>query len=189
MGEVEGSETRELDGLHEVVASPADAGSRDPADGPLRGILADIIGSLKITDEPEERAERGSDAASQGGEVLTEEERALRITRCIEHHLAYGLRIEDDDQRSRAFLNDTACIPIGIFHSAMRVSRQTHTGNFPPTAGQVIQAACNIEWERDVGKHVNPSGVGSPRWYRRMLAGHAPSFLTVAPGDVIKEIA
>ena len=190
MGEVEGGEASGLDGVHEVVATPAPSAALASATGPLRGILTEILGSLTITDEPEVREECRSDATPEGRKALTDEERAVRIARSMEHHFAYGLRVEDDDQRMRAFLNDTACIPLEIFHAALRVSRQTHAGNFPPTAGQVIHTARSIEWEREpLQYHVDQGGIPDPRWYQRMKAGKPPQFLTVAPGDVIKEIA
>jgi hypothetical protein len=193
VGSQQGGEARRLDGVHEELASPANSRQTGSATGPLRGILADILGGLTVVDtgEPESGPQRSRDATAQGRPTLTEEERALRISRCIEHHLAYGIRIEDDDQRARAFLNDTACIPIEIFHSAMRVSRQTHEGNFPPTAGQVIHTARAIEWERDPGRFRNNTvgGLASPVWYQRMRAGKSPQFLSLAPGESVKEIA
>lgn len=122
---------------------------------------------------------------------MTEQERALRIAHCFEHHLAYGIRIEDDKERAKAFLNDTAPIPITLFHASLRRARQTHEGNFPPTAGQVIHQARALEWERDPNRYrsIQNGQMASPIWYRRMLRGSPPMYLELAPGEPIKEIA
>jgi hypothetical protein len=107
---------------------------------------------------------------------MTDEERALRIEISIAHHVAYG--IEMDQQRAQVFLNDTAGVPIEIFRQACKWSRQSHEGNFPPTVGQVVRAAVEIEWERNPTRfrNVNGGAMSHPRWYRRMKAGKPAMF-------------
>ena len=122
---------------------------------------------------------------------MTEEERALRIMYCLEHHAAFGVRIENDDLRSRCFLNDTACIPIDIFAAALRRARQCHESTFPPSAGQVVAEARKLCWDRDPHRYRNPTngGISNPRWYNRMLRGLPAQYLALAPGEQAKEIA
>jgi hypothetical protein len=109
---------------------------------------------------------------------MTERERALRIEACYEHHIAYGIKIQEDDARAKIFLNDLAGVPIEIFREACRWARQNHEGNFPPTAGQVIKAAVDIEWARDPTRYRNVNGgaPAHPRWWLRMRAGRPAKY-------------
>ena len=100
---------------------------------------------------------------------MGEQERELRYGFAVEHFVAYGLRIEDDDARLRGFLNDTAAIPMRLYRAALRSSRQASDSGFPPSCGQVIHAA------RVISLH-GQDKTYYPRWFRRLVAGKIPEY-------------
>lgn len=102
---------------------------------------------------------------------MTNEERAVRIAAAMEHHITYGM--ERDEDQLRAFLNDTAAIPLGLFLRGLKLSRQMHEGNFPPPQGKVVSAARMIHWRELPPAERPPSNEFHPSWYKRMLRGNS----------------
>lgn len=104
---------------------------------------------------------------------MTEEEKARRIALVMEHHAAYGVRAEEDEQRMRTFLNDTIHIPLVTLKHALRRARQESDGQFPPTCGAVIQCALTITYEmypREL--YTSTSGERAvPGWYKAQRLG------------------
>ncbi len=106
---------------------------------------------------------------------MTESERKYRVAIVYQHHLAYGMNPEEksNDPRVKCFLNETCPIPIEILKAAFMLSRQLHTGQWPPTQGAVVEAAVRIEWDRAPDYYRAPNGgsMAKPRWHKRMTAG------------------
>ena len=94
-------------------------------------------------------------------------ELAERTTLAMAHLVGYGL--SKDAARVAVVVSDTAEIPLTLLEPAMRLSRQTHDSNFPPTVGQIISCAKEICLKADPERYrLDSGGQRAPRWYTAM---------------------
>lgn len=84
--------------------------------------------------------------------------------------------MERDAMRNVVLMQDTGPIPLNLLAPAMMLARQVHTGNFPPTSGQVIEQAVLIQQRSDPDRYLNPVGGSTlkPQWYRQMQRHRMP---------------
>ncbi len=107
----------------------------------------------------------------------------LRYALIEQHFYAYGAK--PDTARFHCFYDDTLFIPFDAFKDALRLSRQLTTDTWAPPAGQVIDAACKLCWERDPTRYRSiGGGLSKPRWYQQMKRG-VPAIL---PASQPKEL-
>lgn len=99
----------------------------------------------------------------------------------MQHLAAYGM--DRDAPRVATLVQDTAPVPLVILEASMRLSRQQSTGNFPPTAGQVIDAGLTICHESDPARYRNPNGgrMRKPNWYRQLARIKFNRSLEISP--------
>lgn len=85
----------------------------------------------------------------------------------MSHLIAFGM--DRDKERVAVLISDTAAIPISILDASLRLSRQLHTGNFPPTSGQIIETAVRLCQQAEPDRYQNPlGGIRKPNWYQYM---------------------
>ncbi len=94
-------------------------------------------------------------------------ELAERTALAMSHLIGYGL--SKDAARVAILTSDTAEIPLTLLEPAMRLSRQTHDSNFPPTVGQIVSCAKEICLKADPDRYrLDSGGQRAPRWYTAM---------------------
>lgn len=122
---------------------------------------------------------------------MTDGEAQARRAVIIEHHAVYGIEIAQDPMRLGTYQRDTAGIPLDIYLEAHRWARQRHQGSFPPTVGQVVRAAVELQWSRDPDRYRSEQSgeIAHPRWYQRMRAGRQPLFQELPAGEAQRMIA
>ncbi len=90
-----------------------------------------------------------------------------RTALAMSHLIGYGF--SKDAARVAVVVSDTAEIPLTLLEHAMRLSRQIHDSNFPPTVGQIISCAKEICLKADPERYrLDSGGQRAPRWYTAM---------------------
>ncbi len=148
-----------LGSVHEGMASAGDGAAASRSPGPERSLRSVLPGAITAVEES-----CGTRVDAPG---ITEQEADERDVLAISHLLNWGF--ENDAQRIEVIVNDTAPVPLDLLGPAMKLSRQTHEGNWPPTTGQIIKAARDICIASDRARYTSPQGhIGSPRWFSDM---------------------
>lgn len=152
----EGGQVDRLDVICEGVDPEGvrEGESTAPSAGPLQPVIQAILARWKQDPRPERYVDQGFS-----------NEQEARGAACLEHLSAYGFGT--DPVRLHALLEDTAPVPLTILEDSLRLTRQTHDSNYPPTSGQVIEMA-RIFSQSHHPRYTAGAELRQPTWYTLM---------------------